>query len=261
MKRSIFSTILFVGLISACYQEPLISPSQAPTPSIQQGVTQSTTEKFEILVYAWDWGMLAHIPPIHIWENHRAIWVKREELNPNQYQWKVFETHLSDHEIQQIHNLLTTSGFWEVKQREVTFSSPSKQIVRVISPESDKSVEVSSVEHETSISTIQEILDNSTLKSEYYPDNAYLFAKRGSPLLDRTFTWSDEEIKFDFSQAIQGVPIEGKTLSTVWKAIQQGRIMIDSQGVYYYYALKIPEISCIINYDKHACDVFMGDAP
>jgi hypothetical protein len=260
MKRSIFSIILLVGLFSACYQKPHVSPSQAPKPS-NQGTTQSTTEKLEILVYVWDWGMLAHIPPIHIWEDHRAIWVEREELNPNQYQWKVFETYLSDHEIQQVHNLLTILGFWEVKQKEITFSSPSKQIVRVISPELDKSVEVSNAEYETTISTIQEILDNSTPKNEYYPESAYLFAKHGSALSDRTFTWPDKEINFDFSQAIQGVPVEGKTLSTVWEAIQQGHIMINSQGGYYYYALKIPEISCIINYDKHACDVFMGDVP
>lgn len=279
MMKTKFFLLIFVGLLAACSRQTQDSPLQSqqpiqqfnstviptvtatypvlpspakphiPTSGILQTDTSQAIEGVEVLIFTWNWPMMANIPPIHILKNGYAVWV----TYGSDERYHVYETFLSPEEISKVQDTLTNSGYWEDPQQEATFSK--HLVIWTSSSGHEKSVTAGNTKYKAVVSALQEILDISSNKTEYFPKYAYLFASHGAGFSERSYQWPDDEIDFQFGQALHGVYVEGKILLTIWEAVQRGDLWIASRGGFYKYALKIPGLSCIINYDKYMCNM------
>lgn len=241
---------MLIGLISACS-----NPQTNTNMPVETGQSTDTYD-IEVIVFSWDWPMNANIPPIHIWENGRAIWVEWETVSLHRYRYHIFETFLSQKEMLKVQEKISASGFWEDEQPDAIISDASTLVLWARSSGITKSVSISNPKYETALSSLLEILNESSLKSEYYPTQGYLYTKQLEPYFTKSsFPWPNE-LEFDFSQYNQVVFIEKEILSTIWIAVKQNYNWISYQGNAYDYSLKIPGVSCVINEVPYMCNMF-----
>jgi hypothetical protein len=250
MKKSLFILFLMlIGLISACNLQ-----TSTTVPAATGQLTD--TDDIEVIVFSWDWPMKANIPPIHIWENGRAVWVEWETVSLHRYRYHIYETFLSKDEMLKVKETIRVSGFWEDERPEALISDVSTLVLWARSSGITKSVYISELKYETALSSLREILNESPLKSEYYPTQGYLFTKQDEPFLTKSsFPWPNE-LEFDFSKHNQSLFIDEEILSTIWIAVQQNYNWISYQGNAYDYSLKIPGVSCVINDDPYICTMY-----
>ena len=250
IKRILF-LLIFVGLFAACDRQTNIA-----TPAS----TEKTTVGLEIIVFTWDWPMMANIPPVHVWKDNHAMWVDWKEVESLQYHWTVYETYLSPDEALKVEDVLKNSGFWEDEQQKAIISDASNFVLWASLSGKEKSVTVSKGKYETTISSLRGILEASPSKTEYFPKQGYLFTTQAeSYLAESGFPWPSKENGFDFSKHEQGTFVDGETLSTIWMAVQQGYFGITYQGNAYDYSLRIPGVSCVISDDPYMCNMYAAE--
>jgi hypothetical protein len=246
LAKKVFLFIFAVGVLSAC--TGAVTPMQAEALDPANGI--------EIIVYTWDWPMMANIPPIHIWKDGHALWVTHGQDNLTH----VYETFLSQDEVLNAQNVLSTSGFWEEAQPEATFTQASYLFLWASNSNQEGVASVTTPETQAAVAYLREILESSPNKREYFPSNGYLFISDDGIFSERTYYWPTDDVYFEFNEASQGIYVDGEVVATVWKAIQHDAFWIASQNNAYGYELKIPGISCVISIEPYMCNMYAPDS-
>ena len=232
--------------------EPLPSATIFPIPI----ETVNPINGIEVIVYSWDG---PNIPSIHIWKNGRAIWVIYADNLIH-----VYETYLSQDEIIKVQDVLSTSGFWEDAQPEATFTPASWLFLWASTSFQRGVVAITTSEIRNVLFTpLQNILESSPQKREYFPDYGYLFISYdGEDSIygsKHTYYWPDDKVSFKFETTSKGIYVDGEILSMVWEAFQENAIWIASQNNIYQFELKIPGVSCVISYEPYMCNIYTAE--
>lgn len=235
---------------------PTIEPSPSKTISPLPIKTIDPAEGIDVIVYTWDEPMRAKIPPIHIWKNGRALWViyGQDKLT------HVYETYLSPDEIVKVKSIFLTSGFWSESQPEASFTQASWLFLWASTSSQTGVVALTTSEIRDKFFTpLQNILESSPNKMEFFPAYGYLFVsdygKHNAFTSGDTFFWLDDKVRYEFTPS-QGIYIDGEMLSGIWKATQRNTYLIASQNNTYRFELKIPGVSCVISIEPYMCNMY-----
>lgn len=281
IKRKHVFVLLLAIAVSACVKEKenlaeptvevsttFIAPnastiSQSSTPTLFPITTHYPISENapEIIVFTWDWPMKAGIPRIHIWKDGYSVWV-----NSLEGQYQVYETFLTTNEMLKIEEAVFNSNFWNYE--DTGFSNPGHSGLNIWITQStlEKNVALIDPNLGALVSSLDTLLNESLMKTEYIPQQAYISATRkDSYLKDEGFPWPDNKINFDFKNAETWSLIDGDTLSTAWNADRQGFDMITSQEIPYWYSFRIPGLTCLYNFDTYKyiweCNIYTGESP
>lgn len=270
-------SILAEPTLAATSTPTLIPPTEQPPPTpfpLNSHIAVSA-DAIEVIVYTWDWPMQASIPPIHIWKDGYAVWTtSHSSNNQSGFEWHVYETWLSSSEVAEIEKFLNAAHFWEYVQKGPSNPDVSSYIIWAEQSGRQKYAGVGGDENlQHAVAQIQNLLENAPLGKEYFPIQGCLYATGAeSYLLPDAFPWPDDQPFIDFASVFRaasrcnsrsgnGFLIDGDKLATVWKAVQQGFFWIISRGTAYQYVLKIPGMSCDVEYDGtwDKCYIYIVD--
>jgi hypothetical protein len=208
---------------------PTVEPSPTVTIPPLPIETVNPAIRLEVIAYTWDWPMMANIPAIHIWKDGYALWVTYGQDNL----YHVFETTLSHEEMLRVQEVLLKSRFWEMALPEAKFTNASWLFVWANDGDREGVVPTPLFDNIEVTDLLKGILASSVNKKEYFPLSGYLFVtdKIDNYNGDWAYLWPDDEVQFDFEVSTQGVYVEGKIISTVWNAVQQGAFQVASGNI------------------------------
>jgi hypothetical protein len=268
--------LMFVILLMACNSQTSISTQQPTKSTMTLTVSQAaettlpvppfvitptviplqihdsaSADAMEIIAEIWpSMGVKIPIPTIHIWKDGYAVWV---DFGTDQIV-RVHKTFLSNEERIQVQTVINNSQFWDYKGPTVEIPDASLLTIWVKKAEKERSLTFRyAPEFMNMISSLQDILEMSSMKTEYFPKQGYIYISEAEFYLKdsvATYAWPDERIKYDFSKLEKGRLVDGTILSTFWEIAQQDYFWITSNGVPYNYELRIPGLTCLYNWDE-----------
>jgi hypothetical protein len=281
--------MLLIGVLMACDLKQPTTPSthrdtpnstatipQTPLPSTTSTSTTIPLQNhdsdipgaIEIVVAFWD-GMPSQveIPTLHIWKDGYAVWVK---YSTDQV-WHIYETYLSTSEIAQIQTTITLSHFWQYDGPIVQVPDAIGLTIWISEAGKERNLSFSRngnkalSKFEELITSLNSILDASPTKSEYFPQQGYLFASRTDSYLNKSVkTWRGDHLGLNLETFENGNLVDGATLSALWRTAQHDYFWISSDGRVYDYKLIIPGLSCSSDWDsekyQYLCTPFVVES-
>lgn len=206
-------------------------------------------DSIELIVINWlGVPSQSEIPTLHLWKDGYAVWVEFEKDDS----WHVYQTYLSTTEVAQIRNAITLSQFWQYDGPIIQI--PDAILLTIWISETSKERSLSfryAPKYAELANSVLNVLKGSPTKSEYIPQQAYLFTSRTESYLDNSDkTWSGDYLDLNLETFENGNLVDGATLSALWRTAQHDYFWILSDGNVYDYKLKIPELSCSFDWDS-----------